>query len=302
MKYPQSLTNNIMLLGNHCFSIYLIRGRGSHTLIESGISSTAEQIISQIRSFDIDTSRIHNLILTHAHADHITGAPFLKRIMPWLRVKTGPETERLLAKESVRKIFLREDREIRTRLAALGAVENSHIDEPSLENMIDETIRPGQILKLEGNPLEVLDAPGHCKGGIALWQPENKVLFCSDYLGFYLPPDRFVPNFYVDYDDFSETFKYLSELKPAWICPGHCGAYAGEDAIRFIDKSRAEVKWVYDYVVNNCQSPEEIEKAKEFLFDRYYVGEATMFSARNTRYCMELLIRRILSSKAMAQS
>jgi len=302
MKYPHSLTKNIILLGNQYFSIYLIRGRRSHTLIESGISSTAEQIISQIGSLDVDTSGIHNLILTHAHADHITGAPFLKKMMPWLKVKTGSETEQLLAKESIREIFLRDDREIRTRLAALGVVQNLHVDEPSLENMIDETIRPGQILELDGNPLEVLDAPGHCKGGIALWQPESKVLFCSDYLGFYLPPDRFVPNFYVDYDDFSETFEYLSKLKPAWICPGHCGAYAGEDAIRFIDKSSAEVKWVYDYIVNNCQSPEEIEKAKKFLFNRYYIGEATMFSAQNTRDCMELLIRRILSSKAMAQS
>jgi len=71
MKYPQRLTKDIMLLGNQYFSIYLIRGRRSHTLIESGISSTAEQIISQIRSLDMDTSRIQNLLLTHAHADHI---------------------------------------------------------------------------------------------------------------------------------------------------------------------------------------------------------------------------------------
>ena len=133
MKYPQRLTKDIMLLGNQYFSIYLIRGRRSHTLIESGISSTAEQIISQIRSLDMDTSRIQNLLLTHAHADHITGAPFLKKMMPWLKVKTGPETERLLAKKSIRKIFLKDDREIRTRLAALGAVENSHFDKPSLK-------------------------------------------------------------------------------------------------------------------------------------------------------------------------
>ena len=302
MKYPQRLTKNVMLLGNHYFSIYLIRGRHSHTLIESGISSTAGQIISQIRSLDMDTSRIRNLLLTHAHADHITGAPALKRMMPWLKVKTGPVTERLLAKENVRQIFLRDDLDILRRLVKLGVVDSSGAHKISLEGLVNETIRPGQILDFSGNPLEVLDAPGHCKGGIALWQPENKILFCSDYLGFYLPPDRFVPNFYVDYDDFLETFEYLSELKPAWICPGHCGAYTGEDAMRFIDKSRAEVKWVYDYVAKNCQSPEKIEKAKEFLFYRYYVGEATMFSARNTRYCMELLIRRILSSKAIAQS
>ncbi len=72
----------------------------------------------------------------------------------------------------------------------------------------------------------------------------------------------------------------LSELEPVWICPGHCRAYTGEDAVRFIDQSKAEMKWIYDHVVNNCQSPEKIEKAKEFLFNRYYVGEAAMFSVQ----------------------
>jgi glyoxylase-like metal-dependent hydrolase (beta-lactamase superfamily II) len=91
MKYPQSLTKSVMFLGNRYFSIYLVRGRSSHTLIESGISSTAGQIISQARSLDVDASKIRNLILTHTHADHITGAPVLKRLMPWIKVKTASE-------------------------------------------------------------------------------------------------------------------------------------------------------------------------------------------------------------------
>jgi glyoxylase-like metal-dependent hydrolase (beta-lactamase superfamily II) len=297
LTYPRRLTEDVTILGNRYFSVYLVQRGDSYTLIECGISSIAEQVVRQIRSINIDASKIQDLILTHAHADHITGAPVLKKAMPWLNVKTTSQTKDLLSKEKIQALFLKDDRDIHNRLLELNAVNNARDARLSLKNVIDETIGPVQLLEGGVTTLEVLDAPGHCKGGIALWQPKSKVLFCSDYLGFYLPPDRFVTNFYVDYDAYLETFEFLSGLEPAWICPGHCGAYGGKDARNYINLSRAELRWVYDYVVDRCQSSGRIETAKEVLFNRYYVGEATMFSRESTRYCTDLLIGRISSSK-----
>jgi len=299
MTYPRRLTSDVVLLGNRYFSVYLVRRGDSYTLIECGISSIAEQVIGQIKSLRVDVSKIQDLILTHGHADHITGAPVLKKAIPWMSVKTTSETKALLSKEKIQALFIKDDLDIHTRLLELGAVESAGGDRISLEHVVDDIIGPGQILEGGGGqPIEVLDAPGHCMGGIALWQPESRVLFCSDYLGFHLPPARFVTNFYVDYDAFLQTFECLSGLEPTWICPGHCGAYAGEDAARYIELSRAELKWVADYIADASSSPEKIDAAKKILFDRYYVDEATMFSEESTRYCMDLLIRRILSSKA----
>jgi len=302
VTYPRRLTKDVTLLGNRFFSVYLVQRGDAFTLIECGISSVAKQVVRQIRSLDLDASRIQELILTHAHADHITGAPVLKRAMPWLSIKTTSETRDLLSKEKIRSLFLKDDGDIHTRLLEWGAVRSTGSDRLSLEGVVDEIIGPGQLLEGGEAALEVLDAPGHCRGGIALWQPENKVLFCSDYLGFHLPPDRFVTNFYADYDIFLETFECLSGLEATWICPGHCGAYAGEDAARYIELSRAELKWAADYITDASSSPEKIDAAKEVLFDRYYVNEATMFSEKSTRYCMDLLIRRVLSSKTHASS
>ena len=302
MKYPQRLTENVTLLGNRHFSVYLVRRSDFYTLIECGISSIAEQVIRQITSLGVDVSKIRDLILTHAHADHITGAPVLKGAMPWISVKTTSETRDLLLKDKIQAHFLKDDMEIVARLAKLNVIDGAGVDKLSLEHLVDETIMPGQILEDADAPIELLDAPGHCKGGIALWQPKSKMLFCSDYLGFHLPPDKFVANFYVDYDDFLKTFEFLGGLKPVWICPGHCGAYAGEDAVRYMALSKAELKWVYDYVAENCVSPWKIETARKALFDRYYVYEATMFSPESAQYCVDLLIRRILNSKAVVDS
>ena len=223
--------------------------------------------------------------------------------MPWISVKTTSETKALICKEKIQTLFVKDDLDIHSRLLELDAVESAGGGRIFLEHVVDDTIHPGQVLEGGGGqPIEVLDAPGHCKGGIAFWQPESRVLFCSDYLGFHVPPDRFVPNFYVDYDDFMKTFEFLCGLKPEWICPGHCGAYRGEEAVHFMERSRAEMKWVADYIADASSSPKKIEAAKEILFDRYYVDEATMFSKESTRTCMDLLIRRILSSKAHASS
>lgn len=242
MDYPQRLSERIFILGNHHFSTYLIAGDLISVLIERGISSTANQVINQIKYLNIDPSSIHKLVLTHAHADHITGAPLLKKSMQWIVVSSSADTSRLLKKEKVKDIFIKEDQDISRRLKIRDKSEKPENLRASLNNLVDETISPAQRMDHGDVSIEVIDAPGHCLGGLAFWEPEKKVLFCSDYLGFFVPSDRFVPNFYVNFQDYMTTFEALVKLHLYWVCPGHCGAYAGEDAISYIHRSRAEIE------------------------------------------------------------
>ncbi len=297
MDYPLKLSERIFLLGNHYLSTYLIMGDRSSILIDPGISSTATQVIDQIKSLGIASSNIDKLILTHAHADHVAGAPVLKKAMPGLIVSSSAETVRLLKKEKVRDIFGKDDLDISSQLKSLGEVNKSENVSDNLNDLIDETICPGQVIDLAGITIEVIDAPGHCLGGLAFWETEEKVLFCSDYLGFLVPPDQFVPNFYANFMEYMTTFESLTKLNPHWICPGHCGAYADKDAIRFMDRSRAEIDWIYHRVFENDRSSILGDKALlGELFNRYFIREATMFSEESTRYCMQLLVRRILNA------
>jgi glyoxylase-like metal-dependent hydrolase (beta-lactamase superfamily II) len=298
MDYPQRLSGRIFILGNHYFSTYLIIGDRIGVLIEPGISSTANVVIDQIKSLGIDPSIILKLILTHAHADHVTGAPKLKNSMPWIVVSSSADTIRLLKKEKVKELFLREDQDISRQLKIMHNADAPENLRTSLNNLVDETICPEQQIDLGGVSLEVINAPGHCIGGLAFWEPAKKALFCSDYLGFFLPSDRFVPNFYVDFQDYMTTFESLVKLHPYWVCPGHCGAYAGDDTISYINRSREEIEWIYHRVLENNESYHSIDKAlRKELFDRYYLREATMFSKQSTEYCMQLLVRRIADTK-----
>jgi glyoxylase-like metal-dependent hydrolase (beta-lactamase superfamily II) len=301
MNYPKKLTERVFLLGNHYISIYHVRGDRFSILIEAGLSSTAAQVIQQLNELSVKPESLNKLFVTHAHADHVTGAAPLKRALPWMTITAGEKTKDLLSKEKIQQFFFSEDQYTSSRLAELGAVaERNLVDDPFVCE-VEEVVRPGQTLDLGGIQLEIMDAPGHCLGGLALWEPKEKMLFCSDYLGFCLPPDQFVSNFYVDYDEFRTTFENLSRLDPQWICPGHCNVYKGEEAAHFLQGSRKELEWVLDYVASHAQSQETHREVKEDFFNRYFTGESTIFSPENTRYCMDLLVRRILDSKAFAR-
>ncbi len=299
MTYPRQLTDRVFLLGNPCVSIYLIKGDRFSVLVEAGLSITAPQVVNQLNALEVDPSSLQYLIITHTHADHVMGAPLLKNAFPQIRIVGATETKALLSKKKIMDFFNREDAYTSNRLLDLGAVNKSATPEALPPFAIEEILSPGERIKPGGLSLHVLDAPGHCRGGIAIWDPRGKTLFCSDYLGFRLPSGQFVSNFYVDYDAYRATFERLSALEPQWICPGHCGAYGGKDAAQYIEGSRGELNWIAGHVASRAQSPEELEKAVEVLFHRYFIDEATIFSPENTKLCMELLIRRILESKAL---
>jgi glyoxylase-like metal-dependent hydrolase (beta-lactamase superfamily II) len=299
MTYPRQLTDRVFLLGNPCVSVYLIKGDRFSILVEAGLSITAPQIVDQLKTLEVDPSSLKYLIITHTHADHVMGAPLIKDVFPELMIAGVAEARDLLSRKKIIDFFTQEDAYTSNRLLDFEAVAPSSSLKAIPPFAVEKIVAPGEMLDPGGLPLHILDAPGHCRGGIALWNPQEKVLFCSDYLGFRLPSGQFVSNFYVDYDAYRNTFETLAALEPQWICPGHCGAHGGEKVAPYVDGSRRELKWIADYVTPRAQSPEELEKAAEALFQRYFVDEATIFSPENTKNCVELLIRRILESKTI---
>jgi len=299
MTYPKQIAEKVFLLGNHYISIYLVRGDRFSVLVEGGLSITAPQVVNRLKYLDVDPASLKYLILTHTHADHVMGAPLIKQAFPQIKIVGVPEAGDLLSRKKIIDFFIQEDRYTSKRLLDFKAVDAGTSPKDPPPFTVEETVSPGNILDLGGLSLHILDAPGHCRGGIALWEPREKTLFCSDSLGFHLPPEKFVSNFYVDYDTYLETFETLVALKPKWVCPGHCGAYGGDEAKKFMAGSRRELDWITDFVTKAPQSEKMLEKAADVLFQRYFIDEATIFSPENTKYCMELLIRRILESKTL---
>ena len=305
--YPRRLTDRVTLLGNPFFSVYLVEGDGVSALIEVGITATAPQIAAQLDSLGRDRDSIRFLIATHGHADHLAGGPLLKELLPRAELVTGQETEALLNKPRLLEILAQDDSHESARLIELGLVEGPAPMAKPLAGAFDRTLVPGEVLDLGGIDLTALDAPGHAQGGLVFWEKEEGILFCSDSLGFLLPgaapkEDRWVANFYVDLDDYLKTFNGLASLEAEWVCPGHCGAFQGQEGRRFISGARTEIEALLELIQGRIAQdddpkPEIPEDLVETVFERHYIRQARLFTPEMMRMCSRLLIRRVLESE-----
>lgn|GEM_PF-382414 len=300
--WPRSLTGNVFLLGNRYLSLYLVRGRDGAALIEAGLSATAGQAVEQIEGLGLDLREVRWLLISHPHPDHCSGAGPLKERLPWLEVLASSETGRLLAKDKIQRLFSRDDGLLSARLIELEAAKGPLPElKPLSAGLIDRLIEPGQVVDLGGVSLRVLDAPGHAPGGLAFFEPRGRLLFCSDSLGFPLLPDLCAANFYVDLDDYLATFETLVGLEPAWLCPGHCGAYSGPEMNRLIDLSRQEIAWIVQLARDEVRGPDIPAAAVEKLVAREHIRECTLFSPEMMRYLSALLIQRALDSRLLSR-
>lgn len=105
--------------------------------------------------------RVKQIVVTHAHIDHIGGAHKLQQA-------TGAP---VLLNENDLPLY----DQMEVQAAWLGM----ETPEPA---RIDTALRQGDHLRIGGTDLEVLHTPGHTPGSISLWIPAEKKLLAGDTL------------------------------------------------------------------------------------------------------------------------
>ncbi|MFC2020493.1 MBL fold metallo-hydrolase [Chloroflexota bacterium] len=161
------------------------------TLIDTGYSGSAPQIIDFIRHLGRKPEEISLIILTHNNIDHIGGLVELKQLTS--------------ARVAVHK-------------ADIGKRGNR----PYVKTeSADIQVEGGEVLKPLGG-LEVVHTPGHTQGCISLFSPRNKLLIVGDALrrrnkNLHLPLK--LP--YSDMNQAIESIKKLARLDFNVLCFGH---------------------------------------------------------------------------------
>ncbi len=102
------------------------------------------------------------IICTHCHFDHVSGVGRLKEKYPDAIVVAGREDAPALSD------------------AVLSAA--ADFDLPFYPCYADKTVENGDILPLGDLTLEIISTPGHTKGGIIIYCPQEKVAFTGDTL------------------------------------------------------------------------------------------------------------------------
>jgi glyoxylase-like metal-dependent hydrolase (beta-lactamase superfamily II) len=210
--FPRELAPGLWVLGNYFFDLYLVRGEQASALIEVGVSGVVDEIVRQLESLK---ARSTFLVVTHPHADHVTGLAGLKEKLPQALVVAGEGAAEFLAHPKAAPAVVREDRRMSEFLVAHGIQPGRPPveDPPSLQNCM--IAHEGDEMDLGGITLRFMVVTGHSPGKIIVYIPEINALILSDSLGFRFPGRGFFPMFLVNYGDYMATLERLEKLNPA---------------------------------------------------------------------------------------
>lgn len=149
----------IQLTRYTAFNCYLVRETDGFTLVDTGLSGSAQAILQAARELGAPIRRI---LLTHAHVDHVGSLDALHALLPDAEVAISARDAR----------FLTGDRSL-------------DADEPQTPLRGGYQVcatRPTRLLKAGDRigSLEVIASPGHTPGHLAYFDQRDRTLIAGD--------------------------------------------------------------------------------------------------------------------------
>lgn len=191
------ITTSLGTLDERLRSTYLIQGVGlssnvyvigvrKTTLIDTGVGRGPNSIIHGLESLHISPKNVAQIIITHAHHDHVGG--------------------------------MFEILEVGSPKVYLHPMDAKYVAGYLGRNLVQ--VQDGDIIETDLFPLEVIHTPGHTSGGICLYAREKKILFSGDTVF----PNGLYGAYYGESGslrDMVGSLERLTELKVDIILAGH---------------------------------------------------------------------------------
>lgn len=190
--------------------VYLV-DMGDLVLVDCGAGPSWPYISSNIEDAGFEPARIHTLILTHCHIDHIGAAEAVK----------SASGCRILAHEL-------DAEAIESAGSAKTAADWYGLRFAGVE--VDIKMRGrGEVLEFFAGTMNLIHTPGHTPGSIAAVMDapdDNLVLFGQDVHG------PFSPTFDSDLRAWRKSMRDLIALEADILCEGHFGVFRGAQKVR----------------------------------------------------------------------
>ena len=292
---PVTVTKNFVVLGNYFFNLYLVLGSRFTALIEMGTSAIVDTVIEQLGELNVSPNY---LVLTHPHADHVTGIEGLRERFPEATVVAGQGSKEFLSHPKAREAALKEDSHISDMLSLMGIKPGrpSITTPPCLEKHI--TVTDQCNIDLGDISLQCSKVRGHAPGNVIVNIPELGILLVSDSLGFHYPGSGVLPLYFTGYEDYICTLNKLAMLKPTILGFGHQGFLTGQDVPNAFEEAFKATSAILSRIMNHEKKIDEI--ANE-IFNDYYRDEFLVYSEENIKNCAYLLVRRSVETLSFSR-
>jgi glyoxylase-like metal-dependent hydrolase (beta-lactamase superfamily II) len=212
------LTDWLLCLRTPIVQAYAVRHDGGVSLIDTTTAGNADAIVATLEHALGEPPRLHDIVLTHGHDDHTGSAAALvaktggRVLGPAMEVdviegRRPPADPQLLDWE--RPIFA----QVMPQVPAAPPV------------TVDVRLDPGERLPW-GREAQIVAAPGHTPGQLAVWFARDRVLVAADALSSYAG-DPMPGVFNTDPAQAGETYAALAALDPDIACFGHGAPLVG---------------------------------------------------------------------------
>lgn len=246
---PVEIIDNLWMLGTNLYPLYLLKGRQGGTIVEGGTGVMGPVLREQLAQLGIAADYVRQVIVTHAHPDHVMAVPLFREMFPGVTVIASATAAKTLQAEKAVAFFCKMDDALTGALIQSGVVGEQHRRPPLAANQIpvDRVVKEGDRIEVdEGVALEVLETPGHSDCSLSFYDAARRVLIISDATGYYVPQhDTWWPNYFTDYGAYVRSIERLAALDTDVLCLSHNGVIRGADDVRDYFRRALQVTRAY---------------------------------------------------------
>jgi len=233
---PVAITPRLLMLGTNAYPLFLFKGGREGTIFEGGVGAMGPLALEQIERLGIGRDFVKQVVVTHAHPDHVMAVPLFREAFPAVKVLASAAAARTLSAAKAIAFFRQVDEALTGWLAASGQITDAHRPRPLAQDAIavDRLVKEGDAIAVDAAvSFRVLETPGHSECSLSFHEPAGGVLVISDATGYYMPEhNAWWPNYFVGYGAYLESIRRLAGLKAEVLCLSHNGAIKGAGDVR----------------------------------------------------------------------
>lgn len=241
---------------------YLLFDGREAALVETGPTSTVEQLLEGIQAAGVPLEALRHLIVTHIHLDHAGASGVLLQRLPHAKVYVHPVGAPHLADP--------------TRLLASAARLYGDLLKPLWGEVVPVpsdrlvAVPDGERLRVAGRVLVAFDTPGHARHHHAFLDEATGLLFTGDVAGVRMPGVRYVrpptPPPELDLEAWSASIARLRALKATGLCLTHFDVYREDVDAHWEDLERrlwAWGRWIREMMEEGLAEAEITRRLRE---------------------------------------
>ena len=271
---PVEVGDRLWMLGTAAYPVFLVRGQNEGAIIEGGISALGTLLRRQFTHLGIGLDFVRQIIVTHAHPDHVMAIPLLREMFPGAAVVASATAAATLRAEKAISFFHQVDAALTAALLKDELITDPPLSLPQADGgiAVDRVVGEGDVIAVEDTAWTVLETPGHSDCSTSLHDSARRMLVISDATGYYMPESNtWWPNYFSDYAAYLHSMERLAGLNAEVLCLSHNGAISGADDVRsYFSGALAATRQYHERIVAEARSGKPSRQLAEELGAEIY--------------------------------